>query len=57
MRIVGIPMMPITQSELMPISAERCDAGLSQFERVIDISQGVLGVRPVFCVPGDGLLQ
>jgi hypothetical protein len=50
-------MMPITQSELMPISAERCDAGLSQFERVIDISQGVLGVRPVFCVPGDGLLQ
>jgi hypothetical protein len=38
-----IPMMPITQSDLMPISAERSDAGLSQCERVIDISQEVFG--------------
>jgi hypothetical protein len=54
---VRIPMMPITQSDLMPISAERSDAGLSQCERVIDISQAVLGFRPGFCVQGGGLLQ
>jgi hypothetical protein len=39
---VGIPMMSITQSDLMPISAERSDAGLSQCERVIGMSQDVL---------------
>jgi hypothetical protein len=36
---VCIPMMSITQSDLMPISAERSDAGLSQCERVIGMSQ------------------
>jgi hypothetical protein len=39
---LGIPMMSITQSDLMPISAERSDAGLSQCERVIGMSQDVL---------------
>jgi hypothetical protein len=39
---MGIPMMSITQSDLMPISAERSDAGLSQCERVIGMSQDVL---------------
>jgi len=34
-----IPMMSITQSDLMPISAERSDAGFSQCETVIGISQ------------------
>jgi len=32
-------MMSISRSDLMPISAERSDAGLSQCETVIDISQ------------------
>jgi len=34
-----IPMMSISHSNLMPIRSERSDAGLSQFETVIDISQ------------------
>jgi hypothetical protein len=34
-----IPTMPISHSDLMPIRAERSDAGLSQFETVIDIRQ------------------
>ena len=34
-----IPMMPISHSDLMPIRSERSDAGLSQFEVVIGISQ------------------
>jgi hypothetical protein len=34
--------MSITQSDLMPISAERSDAGFSQCERVIGISQEFL---------------
>jgi hypothetical protein len=38
---MGNPMMSITQSDLMPISAERSDAGLSQCERVIGMSQDV----------------
>ena len=36
---VRIPMMSISHSDLMPIRAERSDAGLSQFEIVIDIRQ------------------
>jgi alcohol dehydrogenase (cytochrome c) len=36
---VGIPMMSITHSDLIPIRAERSDAGLSQCETVIDIRQ------------------
>jgi hypothetical protein len=35
-----IPMMSISRSEVMAISAERSDAGLSQCESVIDIRQG-----------------
>jgi hypothetical protein len=34
-----IPMMSISHSDLMPISSERSDAGLSQCETVIDIRQ------------------
>ena len=34
-----IPMMSISRSEVMAISAERSDAGLSQCESVIDIRQ------------------
>jgi hypothetical protein len=34
-----IPMMSISHSDLMPIRSERSDAGLSQFEIVIGISQ------------------
>jgi hypothetical protein len=34
-----IPMMSISHSDLMPIRAERSDAGLSQCEIVIDIRQ------------------
>jgi hypothetical protein len=34
-----IPMMSISHSDLMPISSERSDAGLSQCEIVIDIRQ------------------
>ena len=34
-----IPMMSISHSDLMPIRSERSDAGLSQFEIVIDIRQ------------------
>jgi hypothetical protein len=55
--LVRIPMMPITQSDLMSISAERSDAGLSQCERVIDISQDVFRFSARFCVEGAGLLQ
>jgi hypothetical protein len=36
---VRIPMMSISQTELMPIRSERSDARLSQCEIVIDISQ------------------
>jgi hypothetical protein len=36
---VGIPMMSISYSDLMPIRSERSDAGLSQCETVIDIRQ------------------
>jgi hypothetical protein len=36
---VRIPMMSISHSDLMPIRAERSDAGLSQCEVVIDIRQ------------------
>ncbi|MBZ5586921.1 MAG: hypothetical protein LAQ30_32990, partial [Acidobacteriia bacterium] len=36
---VRIPMMSISHSDLMPIRAERSDAGLSQCETVIDIRQ------------------
>ena len=39
--ILGIPMMSISHSDLMPIRAERSDAGLSQFETVIDIRQWI----------------
>src|ERR1019366_9985384 len=35
-----IPMMSISRSEVMAISAERSDARLFQFETVIDIRQG-----------------
>jgi hypothetical protein len=34
-----IPMMSISHSDLMPIRSERSDAGPSQCELVIDISQ------------------
>lgn len=37
--MLGIPMMSISHSDLMPISSERSDAGLSQCEAVIDIRQ------------------
>ena len=37
--LLGIPMMSISHSDLMPISSERSDAGLSQCETVIDIRQ------------------
>jgi 2-keto-4-pentenoate hydratase/2-oxohepta-3-ene-1,7-dioic acid hydratase in catechol pathway len=37
--VVRIPMMSISHSDLMPIRAERSDAGLSQCETVIDIRQ------------------
>jgi hypothetical protein len=40
--LLGIPMMSISHSDLMPISSERSDAGLSQCETVIDIRQGFL---------------
>jgi hypothetical protein len=36
---VRIPMMSISHSDLMPIRSERSDAGLSQCEIVIGISQ------------------
>lgn len=36
---LGIPMMSISHSDLMPIRSERSDAGLSQCEIVIDIRQ------------------
>ena len=41
-------MMSITQSDLMPISAERSDAGLSQSETVIGISQEICSSRAGF---------
>jgi hypothetical protein len=40
--LLGIPMMSISHSDLMPISAERSDAGLSQCETMI-------GIRQEFC--------
>ncbi len=39
---VRIPTMSITHSDLMPIRAERSDAGLSQCETLI-------GIRQHFC--------
>jgi hypothetical protein len=39
---MGIPMMSISHSDLMPIRSERSDAGLSQCETVI-------GIRQEFC--------
>lgn len=42
--ILRIPMMPISQSDLMPISSEASNAGLSQCELVIGIRQGFLRV-------------
>jgi hypothetical protein len=41
-RMVRIPMMSISHSDLMPISSERSDAELSQCETVIDIRQEFL---------------
>jgi hypothetical protein len=41
---VRTPMMSISHSDLMPIRSERSDAGLSQFEALIDI-------RQEFCLP------
>lgn len=38
-RNMGIPMMSISHSDLMPIRSERSDARLSQCELVIDIRQ------------------
>lgn len=38
-----IPMMSISHSDLMPISPERSDAGLSQRETVIDVRQDLSG--------------
>jgi hypothetical protein len=40
---LGIPMMSISHSDLMPIRSERSDAGLSQCETVI-------GIRQEFCL-------
>jgi hypothetical protein len=39
MEDLRIPMMSISRSEVMAISAERSDAGLSQCESVIGIRQ------------------
>jgi len=39
-RFLRIPMMSISRSEVMAISAERSDARLSQCESVIGIRQG-----------------
>ena len=50
-------MMSITQSDLMPISAERSDAGLSQSETVIGISQEILLFAGRFCLATAGLLK
>ena len=41
-------MMPISQSDLMPISSERSDARLPQCELVIGIRQGFLRVGLFF---------
>jgi hypothetical protein len=41
-------MMPISQSDLMPISSERSDAGLPQSELVIGIRQDFSRVGLVF---------
>ena len=40
--MLRIPMMSISQSDLMPIRSERSDARLSQCESVI-------GIRQQFC--------
>jgi hypothetical protein len=45
-------MMSISHSDLMPISSERSDAGLSQCETVIDIRQefsALLAGYRLFC--------
>jgi hypothetical protein len=44
-------MMSISRSDLMPIRSERSDAGLSQFEIVIGISQYFLLVFSVVMLP------
>jgi hypothetical protein len=62
MTVLGIPMMSISHSDLMPISSERSDAGLSQCEVVIDIRQDFsvvccpesLGVGPFLFFGADG---
>ena len=46
--VLRIPMMPISQSDLMPISSERSDAGLPQSELVIGIRQDFSRVGLVF---------
>ena len=46
--MVCIPTMSITQSDLMSISCEPGDAGLSQSETVIGMSQGNLPFRDRF---------
>jgi len=43
-----IPAKPISQSDLMPISSERSDAGLPQSELVIGIRQDFSRVGLVF---------
>src|ERR1019366_10677862 len=45
---VRIPMMSISRSEVMAISAERSDARLFQCETVIDIRQGVCWFSVLF---------
>jgi hypothetical protein len=45
---VRIPMMPISQSDLMPISSERSDARLPQCELVIGTRQDFSRVRLFF---------
>jgi len=45
-----IPIMSISHSDLMPIRSERSDAGPSQCELVIDMSQQFLGYLNIFLV-------
>jgi hypothetical protein len=58
MAVLRIPMMPISQSDLMPISSERSDAGLTQCDLVIGIRQGFCDSWWRFLPAGPrGLLQ
>lgn len=52
-----IPMMPISQSDLMPISSERSDAGLPQCELLIGIRQGFLRVGLFFIELARGVRE